>query len=53
MLAVEFIYNQEQAIDIANSKGYVTIDYYRLFFELRDDLSSAKPGGTLQPSMPS
>ena len=46
VLAVEFIYNQEQAIDIANSKGYVPIDYYRLFFELRDDLSSAKPGGT-------
>jgi len=43
-LATEFIYYQEQAIDV-NSIGFVPIRYYRLFFELRDDLSSAKPGG--------
>lgn len=46
VVAVEFIYNNEQVLDIANNNGFAPIRYQRLFFELRDDLSSVKPGGT-------
>ncbi|WP_238884398.1 hypothetical protein [Clostridium sp. YIM B02551] len=33
-LGVEFIYNEEQKMDIENSNGFSPIKYYRLFFSL-------------------
>ncbi|MBL4933817.1 hypothetical protein [Clostridium paridis] len=33
-LGVEFIYNEEQKMDIKNSNGFSPIKYYKLFFSL-------------------
>jgi hypothetical protein len=36
-LGIEFVYDEEQKMDIRNKEGFQPINYYRLYFNLKSD----------------
>jgi hypothetical protein len=36
-LGIEFVYDEEQKMDISNKEGFQPINYYRLYFNLKSD----------------
>ncbi|WP_315111202.1 hypothetical protein [Clostridium intestinale] len=36
-LGIEFVYDEEQKMDISNNEGFQPINYYRLYFNIKSD----------------